>query len=69
MRQALPRLRALLCATCLPLLARDSRYVAALCPLCADACAAECEKSDDDVMRQCAQACRRAAEECRRLAA
>jgi hypothetical protein len=61
-----------LCTACIPLLARDSRYYGALCGLCADACdacAEERERFDDDIMLQCAESCRRAAEQCRRLAA
>lgn len=53
------------------LMARDSRFYAQLCALVAsacDACAAECERFDDALMRACAEACKRAAGECRQLA-
>lgn len=54
------------------LLGRDSQHMGRLCRLVADACAAcaaECEKFDDDLMRRCAQACRRTAEACRAMVA
>lgn len=55
---------------CITLLARGSRQVGALCHLCADACeacASECGRFDDPVMRGCADACERAAKACRQM--
>jgi len=47
-------------------------HAADICRACAkafEACAAECEKYDDEVMQRCAVAFRRCAEECRKIAA
>jgi hypothetical protein len=49
---------------CAKLMARDSSISGQVCAVCADicdACAAECEKYDGDIMRQCAQTCRQMA--------
>lgn len=43
--------------------------ISANCAEACGACASKFEKYDDEVMRQCAEACRRAAEQCRQLAA
>jgi len=59
---------ATLCQACIPLLARDSLFSAALCGVCATACercAQECERTG---MIECAQACRAADEACRQMA-
>ena len=40
-----------------------------LCARACDACAAMCEKHDDDHCRRCAQMCRECAEDCRKAAA
>jgi hypothetical protein len=63
-----------LTGACAEMMARNSRFSAQVCGICADvcdACAAECEKHQDmgDIMRQCAEACRRCAETCRQMAA
>ncbi len=60
-----------LCTTCIELLPRKSRFAGRACAVCAElseACAAECDKYDDDLMKQCAQACRRCVDTCRQMA-
>lgn len=60
------------CATPALRLRPESRFAADLCRRCADAgdaCAAECEKIDDDVMRACAEAWRRATQPRRQVTA
>lgn len=63
-----------ICTACTSLVARDSRFGALVCGPCADicdACAAECDRHGgmNDVMKQCAAACRRSAGTCREMAA
>lgn len=60
---------ATLCQACLPLLARDSQFSAALCGTCADACDRCAQECDRTGMTECAEACRKAAEACRQMTA
>lgn len=53
-----------LCAACAEALGRNSEFGPEICRILADvceACAAECEKFGDDIMRRCAEACRQVA--------
>lgn len=61
-----------ICQACARVMARRSPLSGLWCQFCADvcdACAAECEKYDDDLMRRCAETCRRSAQLCREVAA
>ncbi len=57
---------------CAELMARNSSFSGQICGICADvcdACAAECEQHEGDVMQQCAEACGACARTCRQMAA
>lgn len=63
---------AALCRSRVSLMARDSRYYPHPCGLVAavcEACATECERFDDELMRACPQARRHAAGQSQQLAA
>ena len=60
------------CSTCISAIARRSDRLAAFCTMCAEiceACATVCDGFKDPMMKRCADACRKSANECRRLAA
>jgi hypothetical protein len=61
---------AAMCYATAQLLSLGSSQVVQLCVLCADvcdACAAECEKHDNDHCRKCAKLCKECAKECREI--
>lgn len=60
-----------ICQTSANFMIRGSDVHGFTCAACAeicDRCARECERFDDDFMKQCAEACRRCAESCREMA-
>ncbi len=61
-----------ICHTSADFMLRQSAYHVLTCGVCAevcDACAADCERFDDDFMRACAETCRRCAASCREMSA
>ena len=62
-----------ICATDAAFMVRGSEHHTELCGVCADvcqACAVSCEGFGNDAqMKACAEACRRAAESCRKMSA
>lgn len=61
------------CATCTDFMLRESTFHMKECGICAEicsACAASCEKMDDDQqMKSCAEACRACADSCKSMSA
>ena len=61
-----------ICRTSADFMLRNSRHHALTCATCAEvceACAADCERFDDEFMKACAAVCQRCAASCREMAA
>jgi hypothetical protein len=61
---------AAICYAAAQLMSLGSERATAICHICAeicDACAAECEKHENEHCQECARACHQCAEECRHM--
>lgn len=59
-----------ICRTSAEMMLRQSPYQTDICTLCAkvcEDCAVDCERFDDEFMKQCAEVCRRCAESCKEM--